>query len=463
MGKMKFEPRVVVTFLLLLLFSVILRLLRLDMGFWRDEIITITEFVSKPWLKIITDIPYPNNHILYSILSKLSILLFGEKEWSARLPAMIFGSLTPPIFYLILKKRFSQFVSISAATFLSLNFWSVWFSQDARGYSGMILLGLLGIYFFLKYIEQRRTKFFLGYVLCAGISVHFHLYGLFLIMGELCWAMWHWTRKKIEWRILLAVLVALVLGLILYLPGAEELYKYTTGSAKNVGLRGLNFLLAKELLSMLAGNRNSVMTIILGLIALPGFFRLIKKWSGFLIINLIAAIGVVILTYLMRVFIYPRFLSFLLPLFALGLALSLEIITEALKSIIRKKISITIFSYCLAGLISISFIPSLVNYYRLGKAGFRDLTEYLRKNHSEQKALAYGITPKTFLYYYPEAQPVEKSEKLSPELIKGKVIISDMTDWDEYNIVIVSDYCFLEKVWFSSGFKENTLALLNCP
>ena len=81
-----------IIFSLLAALSLALRIFRINQGLWYDEIDTLLKFVRSDWLKIMTSVPVPNNHILYTILAKVSITLFGEREWSLRLPALIAGA-----------------------------------------------------------------------------------------------------------------------------------------------------------------------------------------------------------------------------------------------------------------------------------------------------------------------------------------------------------------------------------
>ncbi len=77
-----------------------LRLIGLRQGLWLDEIMSVREYFHAPWIVLVTRVPTPNHHPLYSLMAKPCILLLGEKEWTVRLPAFVLGSLTPPLLYL---------------------------------------------------------------------------------------------------------------------------------------------------------------------------------------------------------------------------------------------------------------------------------------------------------------------------------------------------------------------------
>src|ERR1035437_9870712 len=78
-----------------------LRIVGINKGLWWDEIYFLVTSVRKPLLEIVTVFPGDNQHPLYSILARLSVLAFGEHVWSQRLPAVVFGVASIPVLYLL--------------------------------------------------------------------------------------------------------------------------------------------------------------------------------------------------------------------------------------------------------------------------------------------------------------------------------------------------------------------------
>src|SRR5579871_1201233 len=77
------------TFLLVL--GALLRIIRLGSDLWLDEIGTLDAYLRSPLRVIIRTYISSNQHLLYSILARISVDLFGESAWSIRLPAVLFG------------------------------------------------------------------------------------------------------------------------------------------------------------------------------------------------------------------------------------------------------------------------------------------------------------------------------------------------------------------------------------
>jgi len=437
-------------FLALLAVSVLLRLLRLDMSFWMDEIITVTEFVRKPWLKIITEVPYPNNHIFYTLLAKLSVSIFGEHEWSARLPAMVMGAFIPPVAFLVFRRKFPEFAAFAAGLFLALNFWSLWFSQDARGYSGMLLFGMLGTYFGLEYLERGGKRPALLFLLCQTLCVWFYLYGFFLVAGQMLRAIYVIARKKSSPAKFIPLFLAAFLGIALYLPGLKDLWHYSSAQTKMAAMHRLDLIFLKDTLMMLAGARLQIIGLVVVTLGLAGALRAARNWPGFFAVSLTAAALIILFTWLSGLFIYPRFLLLLMPAAAISVGSFLELPG-------RKWIQ-----HSLLALMCILLLPGLFGYYRLGKEDFKNAAYHL-KQLPAQKIICYGIICRELGYYYP-APMTEVAEKtaLEPEFIRDTFIISRQVDWTAANLAIARERCRAEKTWPSAGYKENRLWLLRC-
>lgn len=86
------------------------------------------------------------------------VAVFGLTEWAVRLPPAIFGILTLPLFFLLVRKIFKKDNLALLSTFLlSISIWHLQYSRAAFEVSQMLLLLIAGIYFFL--IGLERWKF----------------------------------------------------------------------------------------------------------------------------------------------------------------------------------------------------------------------------------------------------------------------------------------------------------------
>ncbi len=161
--------------------ALILRLIRLDQQLWYDEMTTLVQSVRQPFLKILTSYTSKNQHLLYSLLARISILTFGDHIWSLRLPAVLFGTACVPALYALARRMASQGEALLAAALLMVSYHHVWFSQNARGYTGLAFWTLLATTLFLDGVSQRTSeapsglKLWLLYGLVLAVGMYTHL------------------------------------------------------------------------------------------------------------------------------------------------------------------------------------------------------------------------------------------------------------------------------------------------
>ncbi len=121
--------------LLLILAGTLVRGYMLFMPITWDEAFTYTYFVTKPFPVIVADYSYPNNHILHTLLAKLSTMLFGVGKISLRLPAFLAGVLAMPVCYLFIRGMFNRYIAVLALALVAASGSLIEYSALARGYS----------------------------------------------------------------------------------------------------------------------------------------------------------------------------------------------------------------------------------------------------------------------------------------------------------------------------------------
>src|SRR5262245_1847272 len=130
--------------------ATVLRLYALDSGLWHDEIFTYLKFASMPVGEILTTYDSQNQNFLYSLLVRACFYTFGEGPWSLRLPAVIFGVASIWAAYFFGRQIVSETEALLTAALLTVSYHHIWFSQNARGYTGLLFWALLASGFFLR-------------------------------------------------------------------------------------------------------------------------------------------------------------------------------------------------------------------------------------------------------------------------------------------------------------------------
>src|SRR5215510_12901781 len=126
------------TLAFLCLLALVLRLWRLDTDLWHDEVLTLLDFVRTPIGEIVTRFPAQNQHMFFSVLSRFSISLFGESPWALRLPSVMFGAGSVWALFLLGRRLLGAREALMASALMTVSYHHVWFSQNARGYMGLL-------------------------------------------------------------------------------------------------------------------------------------------------------------------------------------------------------------------------------------------------------------------------------------------------------------------------------------
>jgi tetratricopeptide (TPR) repeat protein len=151
---------------------------------WGDEINTAVLFVRVPIPYIVTHF-HPNNHTLFSLLAHL-FTLGGSNELLLRIPAAMLGIATIPALYQLGRVMFTADTGMVAAFLLAISPYHIWFSQEARGYTGMVLFSVLSILFFFRALKVGRRWHFAGFILATALALYTHLFTILLVGAELC-------------------------------------------------------------------------------------------------------------------------------------------------------------------------------------------------------------------------------------------------------------------------------------
>lgn len=214
----------------ILVLACALRLYRLDEGLWLDEILTLVQYVRLPLGEIVTSLPNQNQHVLYSILAHASIGIFGESAWSFRLPAASFGVASVWALYDFARRVVSRRESLFAAALLCVSHHHVWFSQNARGYTGGLFFALLSSSLLLRGLAHNRPRVWLAYGTAVALGGYTHLTMIFVVVAQFSIYLSHLLDGDPgiamgRWRPLLGGFVfAALLGVTLYGFGIPQFF-----------------------------------------------------------------------------------------------------------------------------------------------------------------------------------------------------------------------------------------------
>ena len=168
----------------ILAIALILRVINLDAGLWYDEIDTLVEYVRLPTFELLTSYHSLNNHMLFSLEAQLTTALFGENAWALRLPAMLMGLASIWALWLLAREIVSPWEARLSTLLLAVSYHHVWFSQNARGYTGLLFWGLIATYFLVRGSKNPTRLLWSGYGLAFALSMYTHLSAIFLFAAH---------------------------------------------------------------------------------------------------------------------------------------------------------------------------------------------------------------------------------------------------------------------------------------
>lgn len=161
-----------------------LRIHGLEQDLWIDEITPIIDYTGLNAVQVLGSYLRSNNHLINTLLLKGSISMFGESEWSVRLPAMLFGTATIPVIYWVSRTALSRLASLGAALTLTGSFHHIFFSQNARGYTAYLLFALLSTGLLVAALRRDEPWRWALYIAAAVLGSASLLITSFLLAGH---------------------------------------------------------------------------------------------------------------------------------------------------------------------------------------------------------------------------------------------------------------------------------------
>jgi len=166
------------------LLSTVLRFYKLgEWSMWIDEIYTINRaqiHFSDP-VRVLQNLPSTLWLPLSVIFTNISLHTFGVTEWSARLSSALIGIFSIPILYFPIRKILGVGTALVFALLLALAPWHLFWSQNARFYSSIMLLYAIAAFLFYLAIERDRPQYFVPFYILFYFAASERLIAGFLL------------------------------------------------------------------------------------------------------------------------------------------------------------------------------------------------------------------------------------------------------------------------------------------
>lgn len=200
------------TWAIFLMFGVFfaLRLYRLGYhDFWYDEVCTAIYFPNPAY--------HDWNAPLYLVFLRFWIKIFGISEFSLRFPSLFFNFLSVIITFFLGKELFNNKVGVFASLLIGLSPFHLWYAQEARDYSMVLVLGTASSYFLVKAIKDDKNFIRIFFLLTAAGGLYANYFYMVLFLTQIIILVFL-RRSKISFKELLFFLSPA----IIFLPWASK-------------------------------------------------------------------------------------------------------------------------------------------------------------------------------------------------------------------------------------------------
>lgn len=172
----------------ILLLALALRLNHLDFqSLWLDEIYTMNMANPDNSFGEIYKLSHSVDplSVLYFFLMNTFFKIIGYTAWAARFFSLLFGLAGISFAYLLGKELRNRSTGLIAAVLLSVNYFHIFYSQEARVYSMFSALTCLSFYFLVRYIKNPNRMNSIYYGFSALLMILSHFFGLFTLVSQI--------------------------------------------------------------------------------------------------------------------------------------------------------------------------------------------------------------------------------------------------------------------------------------
>lgn len=232
-------------------FAALLILIGAGLRAWLlNEPVTIVEsnmyvtYATQSFAGILTDFSLPSNHVLHTLLVKITAGTFGLSTLTMRLPAFFAGVLALPLFYMLTRSLFNRYIALMALAMVAACPPLIEVSALALGYS-LSWCALLAALLVARHLVRENNPWsagIMGFCLALGMwsvttsvfgAVTAFLWVLFTLMGK--------YQRSLNERMTmlgLAVAVFMLATVLLYLPvviqhGVDGLFFHASEGEKS--------------------------------------------------------------------------------------------------------------------------------------------------------------------------------------------------------------------------------------
>ncbi len=312
----------------------------INRSLWLDEAFLASSVVNRDFIGLCSPLDYKQGApVGFLWITKTLTYLFGTSEYVLRLPSLISGLGSIPLFYLILKNVFKDPRPYIGTAFFATIPFLIYYSIEFKPYMFDVFLSLAIVYLFHLAIEKRIATWNL--TLFCTFSLWFSFPAIFTV-AAFCslWVVHSVIQKQKEelYRSMSVGIISAISFLLYYVTLYSNL-----GENRSVGFWNLMkfpfiphnlqdlklmYLMGRHYLEIFGSPAHYLVAIL----SLVGIIMLLNKERRlFVVFVLLEAIIILIASWLGKYPILNRILLFYVPLHSLFIALTLGDMSRRLK------------------------------------------------------------------------------------------------------------------------------------
>jgi mannosyltransferase len=176
-------------------------------AYHHDEIVTASRVLRADFWHAMEAVGFSESAPpLYYALAWIWTQLTGTGEFGLRSLSAVAGVATVPVAYLLGTELRDRRTGIVAAALVAVNPMLLWYSQEARGYSLLVLLTAVAALCFVRALDRGRRRDFTGWGIASALALATHYFAIFPIALEGAWLLWRRGRATLSglWIVLIA-------------------------------------------------------------------------------------------------------------------------------------------------------------------------------------------------------------------------------------------------------------------
>ena len=186
-----------------------------EQSLWFDEADIVVR-AQRSWSDVLSTFTVQGeNGPLYNALLAAWVRIAGISEVAVRFPSAVAGVLALPAIYLLAKRLAGSQAGLIAAGLLAISPYHIWYSQEAKMYSIIVLLAILSTLLLVEALTTARRPYWVAYVVVTTLMFYTHVVTVLIFGVQVLFVLATYRRWKSQSRALVIVGAALTLP---YLP-----------------------------------------------------------------------------------------------------------------------------------------------------------------------------------------------------------------------------------------------------